>query len=94
MTKLKNELEERFGTELTYYLVCWRYLLREFLRAVSKASAMFWRVPVSEVTNIVDEPTAAAAFRPVKITDGAVVDVGGRHNRYQHPERSKSYSHR
>ena len=28
-----------------------------------------------EVTNIVDEPTAAAAV--LKITDGAVVDVGG-----------------
>ena len=56
VTKLKNELEERLGTELTYG----GYVLE---------GAGF------EVTNIVDEPTAAAAV--LKITDGAVVDVGG-----------------
>ena len=37
-----------------------------------------------EVTNIVDEPIAAAAV--LKITDGAVVDVGRRHSRHQHPQ--------
>ena len=37
-----------------------------------------------EVTNIVDEPTAAAAV--LKITDGAVVDVGGGTTGSQHPQ--------
>ena len=72
VTKLKNELEERLGTELTYGTRCH---LREFLKAVSKASANVLEGAGFEVMNIVDEPTAAAAV--LKITDGAVVDVGG-----------------
>ena len=56
VTKLKEELEEKLGTELLY------------AAAVLEGAGF-------EVTNIVDEPTAAAAV--LKITDGAVVDVGG-----------------
>ena len=42
VTKLKNELEERLGTELIYGAAA-------IPPGVSKASAMFWRVPVSRL---------------------------------------------
>ena len=43
VTKLKNELEEKLGTELLYGAAA---ILPEFPKAASKASAMFWKVPV------------------------------------------------
>ena len=46
VTKLKNELEEGLAQNLLTVLLP---SLREFLKAVSKASAMFWRVPVSRL---------------------------------------------
>ena len=72
VTKLKNELEERLGTELTYGAAA-------IPPGVSEGSVKSIGYVLEgagfEVTNIVDEPTAAAAV--LKITDGAVVDVGG-----------------
>ena len=72
VTKLKNELEEKLGTELTYGAAA-------IPPGVSEGSVKSIGYVLEgagfEVTNIVDEPTAAAAV--LKITDGAVVDVGG-----------------
>ena len=72
VTKLKNELEEKLGTELTYGAAA-------FPPGVSEGSVKSIGYVLEgagfEVTNIVDEPTAAAAV--LKISDGAVVDVGG-----------------
>ncbi len=72
VTKLKNELEEKLGTELTYGAAA-------IPPGVSEGSVESIGYVLEgagfEVTNIVDEPTAAAAV--LKITDGAVVDVGG-----------------
>ena len=72
VTRLKNELEERLGTELTYGAAA-------IPPGVSEGSVKSIGYVLEgagfEVTNIVDEPTAAAAV--LKITDGAVVDVGG-----------------
>ena len=72
VTKLKNELEEKLGTELTYGAAA-------IPPGVSEGSVKSIGYVLEgagfEVTNIVDEPTAASAI--LKITDGAVVDVGG-----------------
>ena len=72
VTKLKNELEERLGTELLYGAAA-------IPPGVSPGSVKSIGYVLEgagfEVTNIVDEPTAAAAV--LKIQDGAVVDVGG-----------------
>ena len=43
VTKLKNELEEKLGTELTYGAAA---SLLVFRKAVSKASVMSWKVQV------------------------------------------------
>ena len=72
VTKLKAELEERLGVELPYAAAA-------IPPGVSEGSVKSIGYVLEgagfEVTNIVDEPTAAAAV--LKITDGAVVDVGG-----------------
>ena len=71
VTKLE-ELEEKLGTELLYAAAA-------IPPGVSEGSVKSIGYVLEgagfEVTNIVDEPTAAAAV--LKITDGAVVDVGG-----------------
>ena len=72
VTKLKMSLKK--NSARSFSTVPQRSL-QEFPRAVSKASAMSSKGAGFEVTNIVDEPTAASAV--LKITDGAVVDVGG-----------------
>ena len=67
-----KELEEKLGTELLYAAAA-------IPPGVSEGSVKSIGYVLEgagfEVTNIVDEPTAAAAV--LKITDGAVVDVGG-----------------
>ena len=72
VTRLKAELEERLGVELPYAAAA-------IPPGVSEGSVKSIGYVLEgagfEVTNIVDEPTAAAAV--LKITDGAVVDVGG-----------------
>lgn len=72
VSKLKETLEERLGTELTYAAAA-------IPPGVSEGSVKSIGYVLEgagfEVTNIVDEPTAAAAV--LKISDGAVVDVGG-----------------
>ena len=72
VTRLKETLEERLGTELTYAAAA-------IPPGVSEGSVKSIGYVLEgagfEVTNIVDEPTAAAAV--LKIRDGAVVDVGG-----------------
>ena len=72
VTKLKETLEERLGTELLYAAAA-------IPPGVSEGSVKSIGYVLEgagfEVTNIVDEPTAASAV--LKITDGAVVDVGG-----------------
>lgn len=72
VTRLKETLEDRLGTELPYAAAA-------IPPGVSPGSVKSIGYVLEgagfEVTNIVDEPTAAAAV--LKITDGAVVDVGG-----------------
>lgn len=72
VTKLKETLEERLGTELLYAAAA-------IPPGVSEGSVKSIGYVLEgagfEVTNIVDEPTAASAV--LKITDGVVVDVGG-----------------
>lgn len=72
VTKLKETLEERLGTELLYAAAA-------IPPGVSEGSVKSIGYVLEgagfEVTNIVDEPTAASVV--LKITDGAVVDVGG-----------------
>ena len=72
VTKLKETLEERLGTELLYAAAA-------IPPGVSEGSVKSIGYVLEgagfEVTNIVDEPTTASAV--LKITDGAVVDVGG-----------------
>ena len=70
VSKLKETLEERLGTELTYAAAA-------IPPGVSEGSVKSIGYVLEgagfEVTNIVDEPTAAAAV--LKISDGAVVDA-------------------
>ena len=72
VSKLKETLEERLGTELPYAAAA-------IPPGVSPGSVKSIGYVLEgagfEVTNIVDEPTAASAV--LKITEGAVVDVGG-----------------
>lgn len=72
VTRLKTELEEKLGTELLYGAAA-------IPPGVSEGSVKSIGYVLEgagfEVTDIVDEPTAAASV--LKITDGAVVDVGG-----------------
>ena len=72
VTKLKEELEEKLGTELLYAAA-------DIPPGVSEGSVKSIVYVLEgagfEVTNIVNEPTGAAAV--LKITDGAVVSVGG-----------------
>lgn len=72
VTKLKNQLEEKLGSELLYGAAA-------IPPGVSPGSVKSIGYVLEgagfEVTKIVDEPTAAAAV--LKIQDGAVVDVGG-----------------
>ena len=72
VTKLKNELEEKLGTELLYGAAAIPPGVSE---GSIKSIGYVLEGAGFEVTNIVDEPTAASAV--LKITDGAVVDVGG-----------------
>ena len=72
VTKLENELEEKLGTELLYGAAAIPPGVSE---GSIKSIGYVLEGAGFEVTNIVDEPTAASAV--LKITDGAVVDVGG-----------------
>lgn len=72
VTKLKGILEERLGTELPYAAAAIPPGVSE---GCVKRIGYVLEGAGFEVTNIVDEPTAAAAV--LKISDGAVVDVGG-----------------
>lgn len=72
VTKLKQELEEKLGTELLYGAAAIPPGVSE---GSIKSIGYVLEGAGLEVTKIVDEPTAAAAV--LKITDGAVVDVGG-----------------
>ena len=72
VTKLKEQLEEKLGTELLYAAAAIPPGVSE---GSIKSIGYVLEGAGFEVTNIVDEPTAASAI--LKITDGAVVDVGG-----------------
>ena len=72
VTKLKEQLEEKLGTELLYAAAAIPPGVSE---GSIKSIGYILEGAGFEVTNIVDEPTAASAI--LKITDGAVVDVGG-----------------
>ena len=72
VTRLKETLEERLGTELTYAAAA---IPPDVSEGSVKSIGYVLEGAGFEVTNIVDEPTAAAAV--LKISDGAVVDVGG-----------------
>ena len=89
VTKLKAELEERLGVELPYAAAA-------IPPGVSEGSVKSIGYVLEgagfEVTNIVDEPTAAAAV--LKITDGAVVDVGGGTTGISILKDGQSYLHR
>ena len=89
VTKLKNELEEKLGTELTYGAAA-------IPPGVSEGSVKSIGYVLEgagfEVTNIVDEPTAAAGcpqnYRRRRCR------CGRRYNRHQYPERWQSHLHR
>ena len=70
--KLKEELEERLGTTLTYAAAA---IPPGIATGSVKAIGHVLEDAGFEVCNIVDEPTAAAAV--FNIEEGAVVDVGG-----------------
>ena len=70
--KLKEELEERLGTTLTYAAAA---IPPGVSQGSVKAIGHVLEDAGFEVCNIVDEPTAAAAV--FDIQEGAVVDVGG-----------------
>lgn len=72
VSKLKAALEERLGTELSYAAAA---IPPGVNQGSVKSIGYVLEGAGFEVTNIVDEPTAASAV--LKITDGAVVDVGG-----------------
>lgn len=72
VSRLKETLEERLGTELPYAAAA---LPPGVNQGSVKSIGYVLEGAGFEVTNIVDEPTAASAV--LKITDGAVVDVGG-----------------
>lgn len=72
VTKLKNQLEEKLGTELLYGAAA---IPPGISPGSVKSIGYVLEGAGFEVTKIVDEPTAAAAV--LKIQDGAVVDAGG-----------------
>ena len=72
VTKLKEELEEKLGTTLTYAAAAIPPGVSDWCK---KSIAHVLEDAGFEVCNIVDEPTAAAEV--LNIQDGAVVDVGG-----------------
>ena len=72
VSRLKETLEERLGTELPYAAAA---IPPGVNQGSAKSTGYVLEGAGFEVTNIVDEPTAASAV--LKITDGAVVDVGG-----------------
>lgn len=72
VSRLKETLEERLGTELPYAAAA---IPPGVNQGSVKSIGYVLEGAGFEVTNIVDEPTAASAV--LKITDGAVVDVGG-----------------
>ena len=72
VSKLKATLEERLGTELSYAAAA---IPPGVNQGSVKSIGYVLEGAGFEVTNIVDEPTAASAV--LKISDGAVVDVGG-----------------
>ena len=69
--KLKKKLEERLGTELEYAAIA--------MPAGTESSTKTHKYCVEgagfDVTNVLDEPTAANSI--YGITDGVVVDIGG-----------------
>lgn len=72
VTRLKEELEKRLGTTLTYAAAAIPPGVSE---GSIKSIGHVLEGAGFEVCNIVDEPTAAAAV--LNIQEGAVVDVGG-----------------
>ena len=72
VSRLKETLEERLGTELPFAAAA---IPPGVNQGSVKSIGYVLEGAGFEVTNIVDEPTAASAV--LKITDGAVVDVGG-----------------
>ena len=72
VSRLKETLEERLGTELPYAAAA---IPPGVNQGSVKSIGYVLEGAGFEVTTIVDEPTAASAV--LKITDGAVVDVGG-----------------
>lgn len=72
VSRLKETLEERLGAELPYAAAA---IPPGVNQGSVKSIGYVLEGAGFEVTNIVDEPTAASAV--LKITDGAVVDVGG-----------------
>lgn len=72
VSRLKETLEERLETELPYAAAA---IPPGVNQGSVKSIGYVLEGAGFEVTNIVDEPTAASAV--LKITDGAVVDVGG-----------------
>lgn len=70
--KLKMELENRLGTELVYAAAA---IPPGVSQGSVKSIGHVLEGAGFEISNIVDEPTAAAAV--LNIQDGAVVDVGG-----------------
>lgn len=72
VSRLKETLEERLGTGLPYAAAA---IPPGVNQGSVKSIGYVLEGAGFEVTNIVDEPTAASAV--LKITDGAVVDVGG-----------------
>ncbi len=70
--EMKAELEEALGKELTKAACA---IPPGILKSTSKAIANVVESAGFEVTNVVDEPTAAALA--LNIRDGGVVDIGG-----------------
>ncbi|HZG71950.1 MAG TPA: ethanolamine utilization protein EutJ [Chondromyces sp.] len=70
--KLKEQVEKLLGTTLTYAATA---VPPGTMGGNMKAISNVVEAADMEVVNIVDEPTAAASV--LKVTDGAVVDVGG-----------------
>lgn len=70
--ELKQELEQKLGTELIYAAAA---LPPGTLSLDSGAIKHVVQGAGFEVTNVLDEPTAANAV--LKIKDGAIVDIGG-----------------
>lgn len=70
--ELKQELEQKLGTELTYAAAA---LPPGTFNLDSGAIKHVVQGAGFEITNLLDEPTAANAV--LKIKDGAIVDIGG-----------------